>query len=1027
MAGAAKKRAQKERQAHRASEEASAQTSSAQASKPTPGGFDGPGDPSDNHSRSGSRPPSSAGPGQPGYSHHLSNAPPGYEFPAGGPSSRPGSSYGPPSAMSRPSARDAPKPFKVGDVNRRLDLPGNAYNLGSESRIPSSSAKMEIQNFRHYNRDTNAVKYVLPTELMKRPGYNTSGKKILTSINSFPILKYPTVKVYQYDVLIGKGAEKRGLIKAVWESKAVQSKLGGGWIFDGNKLAWSGADMNTELSMVVDLDAERGRPARAQNPNSHRVNIRKTGAVNLAALDVYLKGQMSFDNSVLEAINFLDHVLRETPSKNLVAIKRSFFARTEERVRLGNGVEAMKGVYQSIRLAHGNRLIVNLDVSNGTFWTESTLWTTVLAMTNSQDIHQLEFKMKDVAKDLTANPVVWMDSEARRELRRLKKVAFYVKHRGLEMESKLFYIAGFTKQNAKEYTFDVKDKNTGAITKDVSVYQYFQRRYNLMLQYWNLPLVETTKKGIVFPMECCIVAANQRYLYKLDENQTRLMIKFAVSRPAQRAQSIKNGLATLNWNQDPILNRYGIQISNKMLSTEARLLDAPKVQFDGQVETPGVSGRWDLKQKKFLHHNRTPLKSWGVCVLNNGQWRCNDVEAKNFIKRFIQTYISHGGQVENMNPALVGGINDEGKAVEAVWLAAGNQAKLRPQLLVFMVPNRSGYLRIKKSCDCRYGVVSQVMNNKHVVAAMPQYMSNVCMKVNAKLGGTTARVQTPNNAPPFAKPTLVIGADVSHAAPGSEQASMAAMTVSMDQYGARYAAACETNGYRVEMITTANIDSMLKPLLRHWVQNLNQGRFPEHIYYFRDGVSEGQYQHVLQQEVKDMRNMIKGVNADWAGKFVVVVASKRHHIRFFPADKKVGDQNLNPHPGTLVERDVTHPFEYDFYLNAHSAIQGTARPVHYHVLIDEIGLSPNQLHKLIYEHSYQYMRSTTPVSLFPAVYYAHLASNRARSHENIHASFQTPGSKPKHSTTSSEKMPTEAPRLMPLSPEGNIFPEMWFI
>ena len=50
--------------------------------------------------------------------------------------------------------------------------------------------------------------------------------------------------------------------------------------------------------------------------------------------------------------DFLDHVLRETPSKTLIAIKRSFFARTEERVRLGTGVEAMKGVYQSIRLAH---------------------------------------------------------------------------------------------------------------------------------------------------------------------------------------------------------------------------------------------------------------------------------------------------------------------------------------------------------------------------------------------------------------------------------------------------------------------------------------------------------------------------------------------------------------------------------------------------------------------------------------------------------------------------------------------------
>ena len=59
---------------------------------------------------------------------------------------------------------------------------------------------MEVQTFRHYNRDTNEVKYSLPTELMKRPGYNTSGKAIQTQINSFPIIKYPTITIYQYDV-----------------------------------------------------------------------------------------------------------------------------------------------------------------------------------------------------------------------------------------------------------------------------------------------------------------------------------------------------------------------------------------------------------------------------------------------------------------------------------------------------------------------------------------------------------------------------------------------------------------------------------------------------------------------------------------------------------------------------------------------------------------------------------------------------------------------------------------------------------
>ena len=210
-----------------------------------------------------------------------------------------------------------------------------------------------------------------------------------------------------------------------------------------------------------------------------------------------------------------------------------------------------------------------------------------------------------------------------------------------------------------------------------------------------------------------------------------------------------------------------------------------------------------------------------------------------------------------------------------------------------------------------------------------------------------------------------MGADVSHASPGSLQPSMAALTVSMDALCLRYAAACETNGHRVEMITTSNMEQMLMPLFKNWMETVGQGRKPAHVIYFRDGVSEGQYQHVMQQEVRDLKRVWTALFGNDTRalkeiKFTVIVASKRHHIRFFP---QKGDSNGNPQPGTLVEKDVTHPFEYDFYLNSHSAIQGTARPVHYHVLMDEMNMSANELQNMIYEQCYQYMRSTTPVSL----------------------------------------------------------------
>ena len=106
------------------------------------------------------------------------------------------------------------------------------------------------------------------------------------------------------------------------------------------------------IDRSLDLDAERGIQAREGHSNTHRVKIRRTGRINLQVLQSYLDGTYQFDTTVLEAINFLDHLLRETPSSKLINIKRSYFAHEPvDRMLLGGCVEAMKGVYQSIRAA----------------------------------------------------------------------------------------------------------------------------------------------------------------------------------------------------------------------------------------------------------------------------------------------------------------------------------------------------------------------------------------------------------------------------------------------------------------------------------------------------------------------------------------------------------------------------------------------------------------------------------------------------------------------------------------------------
>jgi eukaryotic translation initiation factor 2C len=278
---------------------------------------------------------------------------------------------------------------------------------------------------------------------------------------------------------------------------------------------------------------------------------------------------------------------------------------------------------------------------------------------------------------------------------------------------------------------------------------------------------------------------------------------------------------------------------------------------------------------------------------------------------------------------------------------------------------------------------------------------------------------------------MVVGADVSHPAPGAgsgEAASFAAITVSADPFFAKYWAEVQTNGNRVEMVTTSNIDEHFGSMAKNWMQRIGQGKPPQRVLFIRDGVSEGQYAAVLEEEVRDMKECFRKLGCKEIPKFTVVIAGKRHHIRFFP-DAGKGDRNGNPLPGTLVETGCTHPFEFDFYLCSHVAIKGTARPIHYQCILNEGEWLATELQSFIFEHSYHYVRSTTPVSLHPAVYYAHLAADRARAHlnDNPVSSGKKESKADQRSSTGSSSKNVEIAPLMAMQNARGLKDVMWYI
>lgn len=794
------------------------------------------------------------------------------------------------------------------------------------------------------------------------------------------------------------------------------------WIFDGRKLAWAPSDVDRgEVRVKVDLDKAKRAPGAEIRPGSvFHVTLRKTTEINLAILQAYLEGKVEFNNRVIESLNFIDHLLRQGASQKFLTIKRNFYDPTQPGRPLVDGrlVEVHKGLYASVRLSHnlkqgGIGLALNCDVANTSFWVGKQSMDVVACLflgscdnrfASLRPGPDLARALRPLLKKDTTGAEDWGSSEAFKFLRRLRRLKFTVKHANRKATDKVMTFQdvmfnpklGSTGCTAKAVSFEYEGKAT-------SVFDYYRIKYNVLLKYPDLPLIDAGRGGAV-PMELAILEPMQRYMFKLNGKQTDAMIKIAVTKPPQRRNDIESKVKLLALHNDRHLRHYGVEFDTSFAKTPARILTPPVVSFSQGRQEPRFSGRWRLDQGniRFWKPNKVPLKSWGIIVMDGCIQGPGPLNA--FAQKFRSTYVRHGGICPE--PAAVlnvpGSICHNG--AEAIKFAHDSITKTKgyTQLLFIVVgfKNSPHYERLKKNADCRWGILSQVVVSSHVAndGGNSQYISNVCMKVNAKLGGATSRTATPfgriNTYFPPNRPTMQIGVDVSHAAPGGNTASVAAMTMNCDADANRFAAAVETNGYRTEMLHPDNMHGFMGQLSAIWRKG-HGNAVPQHIMYFRDGVAEGQFAQVLDVEIAQMRRFFRLAKVP-EPKFTVIVATKRHHIRFFPGPDertKGGDQNLNPKPGLLVEHEVTHPFMWDFYLNSHKAIQGTARPVHYYVILDEMNCPVNELQRMIYHQCYSYVRSTTPVSIHPAIYYAHLACNRARQHEDVavQAGFRSGG------------------------------------
>ncbi|GAB0181341.1 protein argonaute-2 [Grus japonensis] len=599
----------------------------------------------------------------------------------------------------------------------------------------------------------------------------------------------------------------------------------------------------------------------------------------------------------------------------------------------------------------------------------------------------LDFKsIEEQQKPLT-------DSQRVKFTKEIKGLKVEITHCG-QMKRK-YRVCNVTRRPASHQTFPLQQEN--GQTVECTVAQYFKDRHKLVLRYPHLPCLQVgqEQKHTYLPLEVCNIVAGQRCIKKLTDNQTSTMIRATARSAPDRQEEISKLMRSASFNTDPYVREFGIMVKDEMTDVTGRVLQPPSILYGGRnkaIATP-VQGVWDMRNKQF--HTGIEIKVWAIACFAP-QRQCTEVHLKSFTEQLRKISRDAGMPIQGQ-PCFCK-YAQGADSVEPMFRHLKN-TYTGLQLVVVILPGKTPvYAEVKRVGDTVLGMATQCVQMKNVQRTTPQTLSNLCLKINVKLGGVN-NILLPQGRPPvFQQPVIFLGADVTHPPAGDgKKPSIAAVVGSMDAHPNRYCATVRVQQHRQEIIQ--DLAAMVRELL---IQFYKSTRFkPTRIIFYRDGVSEGQFQQVLHHELLAIREACIKLEKDYQPGITFIVVQKRHHTRLFCTDKneRVGKSGNIP-AGTTVDTKITHPSEFDFYLCSHAGIQGTSRPSHYHVLWDDNRFSSDELQILTYQLCHTYVRCTRSVSIPAPAYYAHLVAFRARYHlvdkehdsaEGSHTSGQSNG------------------------------------
>ncbi|KAF7796477.1 hypothetical protein EIP86_007654 [Pleurotus ostreatoroseus] len=657
-------------------------------------------------------------------------------------------------------------------------------------------------------------------------------------------------------------------------------------------------------------------------------------------------------------VTLLQVILSQGPhlAHNFSLHAKSFY---EERrsFDLSGGLQGWRGFFQSVRPVL-DKFIVTVNTTAAAFYHPGNL------LENAMQVARIRDKRAFIHAANEPN------SRILDQVRRFYKgVAVSVRPSGIR----------------KKITGLVQAAGRQLFTKDgaqITVAEYWAEHHHIMLQYPDAFGVQVGYSDAIFPAEVCEIVTGQRYKKKLSPEDTATFISQTKAKPNEKLRDIMNAVngRPLDYTRSPWMEDAGLQVSVQPIVATSRVLPAPTIKYGGDSLNV-MNGAWNVKQQRLVRP--AIIDRWAVVVFDNGR----DIERR--VGDFVQVltgnmrrlgieirttpYIQRGG------PDVAASLTDAGMAAihgaPRVTDSAGRSVMPRPSIILVILPRDALEMRkqVKQWGDVQHGIPTQcVRGGKYDKPGSPssrdQYCNNVALKINAKIGGENNHAKPASaNVELMMGQAMFVGCDVTHPAPGvTNRPSVATLVASMDPFATKYHVYVSVQMPRQEIIP--DIAVLLHRALIDFKGK--RGGLPKVVVLYRDGVSEGEYARVEQEEIRRLQEMLTKAFLPEIVGLVFIVVGKRHNHRFFPPDRSLADASGNILAGSVVDSDIVHSRHTDFYLCSHSGIIGTSRAAHYIVLKNTTDAKADALQELSYALCHVYAAATRAVSIPAPVYYA---------------------------------------------------------